>query len=108
MALLLRNLGHEVDVVHDGAAALKSVQATKPDVVLLDIGLPVLNGYEVAERLRQQPEFEDTHLFAVTGYGQPADCERSKLAGFDHHFVKPVNLAKLQELLGQVTHRVKK
>ena len=56
----------------------------------MDIGLPVLNGYEVAERLRQQPELNDMRLLAVSGYGRPDDCERSKLAGFDHRFAKPV------------------
>lgn len=102
MALLLRNLGHEVEVVHDGAAALQAVQVTKPDAVLMDIGLPVLNGYEVAERLRQHPELHDTCLLAVTGYGRPEDCDRSKLAGFDHHFAKPVNFPKLQALLSEL------
>jgi len=99
MSRLLQHLGHTVEIVQDGAAVLRAVQNTKPDVLLLDIGLPGMNGYEVAERLRQQADVGDLHLIAVTGYGQEKDRERSQLAGFDHHFVKPVDVVKLQELL---------
>jgi CheY-like chemotaxis protein len=96
MAILLRKLGHEVKVVHEGAAAI-----TKPDVVLMDIGLPGLNGYEVADRLRQQPELNAVRLIALSGYGQPQDCERSKMAGFEHHLVKPISFENLQAVLSE-------
>jgi PAS domain S-box-containing protein len=99
MATLLRKLGHEVAVVRDGSAALRAIQIFRPDVLLLDIGLPVINGYQVAERVRQQPELEHILLIALTGYGRQEDCERARAAGFDHHLVKPVDLVKLQELL---------
>jgi PAS domain S-box-containing protein len=99
MASLLRKLGHEVEVAHDGSAALRAIQIFRPDVLLVDIGLPVVNGYQVAERVRQQPELEHILLIALTGYGRQEDCERARAAGFDHHLVKPVDLVKLQELL---------
>jgi PAS domain S-box-containing protein len=103
MALLLRKLGHEVEVVHDGTAALEVVRTMKPDVLLLDIGLPGLNGYEVADRLRQDAVLSDLPVIAISGYGQPQDHERSKLAGFQRHLVKPVSPGDLQEALNQLT-----
>jgi CheY-like chemotaxis protein/two-component sensor histidine kinase len=103
MAMLLRKLGHEVDVVHDGAATLEAVRAVKPDVLLLDIGLPALNGYEVAERLRQDADLSDLPVIAISGYGQPQDRERSKVAGFQCYLVKPVSPGALQEALNQLT-----
>ena len=72
---------------------------SSPNVVLLDIGLPEMDGYEVARRLRQIPELKDVRLIAMTGYGQASDRERSAAAGFDDHLVKPVDPRKLQELL---------
>jgi PAS domain S-box-containing protein len=102
LGILLKRLGHSVDVVHDGAAALRAVAAAAPDVILLDIGLPTMNGYEVAERLRQQPELERLEIIAMTGYGQEEDIARSKKAGFNHHLVKPVSLVDLAKLLEQI------
>ncbi len=99
MAILLRKLGHEVEVVYDGSAALRAIQTFRPNVLLVDIGLPVINGYQVAERVRQQSELNHIRLIALTGYGQQEDCDRSCAAGFDHHLVKPIDLVKLQELL---------
>jgi PAS domain S-box-containing protein len=90
MAMLLRTLGHEVRVEHDGAAALRELTAQMPDVVLLDIGLPGLNGYEVAKRVRSQPGGQSVRIYALTGYGQEDDRRRSLEAGFDGHLVKPV------------------
>jgi PAS domain S-box-containing protein len=101
MAMLLRALGHEVDVVHDGSAAVQAVEKSKPDALLIDIGLPKLNGYEVAERLRQQPNLSDVRIIAISGYSQPKDYERSKLAGIDHHLVKPVSVETLQDVLSR-------
>jgi signal transduction histidine kinase/ActR/RegA family two-component response regulator len=90
---------HDVRVAHDGAAALEMANAYHPDVVLLDIGLPGMSGYQVARQLRLQPEFAHTLLVAVTGYGQEEDRRRSREAGFNHHLVKPVAPDALYELL---------
>jgi PAS domain S-box-containing protein len=99
--LLLKKHGHEVTVAHDGPAGLEAAQAFRPQAVLVDIGLPLLNGYEVASRLREQG-FSRELLVAVSGYGQLEDRERSRAAGFDHHLVKPVNHEDLLALLNDV------
>jgi PAS domain S-box-containing protein len=99
MAVLLQLWGYEVRVAHSGQDALPKAEAFQPEVVLLDIGLPGMNGYEVAQRLRAQPRFDKTILIAVTGYGQEGDRRRSKDAGFNHHLTKPVDPDALQRLL---------
>jgi PAS domain S-box-containing protein len=99
MALLLRASGHEVHTAHDGASALEQADAHKPEIVLLDIGLPGMSGYTVAKRLRDIPELGAVTLIAMTGYGQEEDRRRSRDAGFDHHLVKPIDLAVLAALL---------
>src|SRR5262249_56660029 len=83
VALLLRMEGHDVRVAHDGPAALAAVGAEPPDLVFLDIGMPVMNGYDVAQRLRQRPGLEHLLLVAMTGWGQEEDRRRSQEAGFD-------------------------
>jgi len=105
LAMLLKAAGHETATAYDGPTALKTAAACKPAVVLLDIGLPGLDGYEVAKRLRQQPALENLTLIALTGYGNEADHRRSKEAGFDHHLVKPVEFPKLQAILGTIAER---
>jgi PAS domain S-box-containing protein len=90
MAMLLRTVGHDVHVEHDGVEALKRLAADLPDIVLLDIGLPGIDGYEVARRLREQPGGDAVRIYAMTGYGQEEDRRRSLEAGFDGHLVKPV------------------
>jgi PAS domain S-box-containing protein len=99
LAMLLRLEGHEIRMEHDGLAAVEAAQAYAPDVILLDIGLPGLDGYEVARRLRVIPALADTVLVALTGYGQEEDRRRSATAGFDHHLVKPIDLQTLASLL---------
>ncbi|NQV26682.1 MAG: PAS domain S-box protein [Rhodopirellula sp.] len=99
LAMLLEASGHEVRIAHDGPTALQAAIDNKPDVVLLDIGLPGMDGNEVAKRIRQQPELENVVLVAMTGYGQDSDRKRSHEAGFDHHLVKPVELSALEKLL---------
>lgn len=97
LAMMLRKLGnHEVALAHDGLLALDAAAKFRPEIVLLDIGLPGLSGYEVAQRLREQPEFASTLLVALTGYGQEADRLRSREAGFDEHLVKPPALTSLK------------
>ncbi|MGZ3388193.1 MAG: ATP-binding protein [Isosphaeraceae bacterium] len=100
MAMLLRLSGHEVAVAHDGPAALRAAAAQRPQVALLDINLPGMDGYELARRLRSQPGLGQAVLVALTGWGQEED-RRSPEAGFDHHMVKPVDLSALQALLAQ-------
>jgi PAS domain S-box-containing protein len=101
--LLLRLYGHHVRVARTGPTALEMASASRPDVVLLDIGLPGMDGYEVARRLREKPEFKTVMLCALTGFTpSPADCQRQQQTGFDHHLVKPVKLETLLELFKAV------
>ncbi len=99
LADVLRALGHDVRTAHDGPAGLEAAADFRPDVALLDIGLPGLDGYEVARRLRRQPSFRSLVLAAMTGYGQEGDRRKARDAGFDHHLVKPVDPAALAPLL---------
>jgi CheY-like chemotaxis protein len=99
IALLLTAFGHEVETVHEGPAALARVGEFAPDAVLLDIGLPGMSAHEVAGRLRAMPDLKQPTLIAVTGYAQAEDRKRSIDAGFDYHFVKPVNFEALNTLL---------
>jgi CheY-like chemotaxis protein len=104
LAKLLRLAGHEVLVAHDGQRALELAAADRPTVMLLDIGLPGMDGYEVCRRMRQQG-FTDARIIAVTGYGQDRDRQRSREAGFDSHAIKPVEPSELMELVtGPVPH----
>jgi PAS domain S-box-containing protein len=99
LAMLLESLGAAAHVVNNGAAALAALDAFRPDVVLLDIGMPGMDGYEVAQRIRQQPQFNAVKLIAVTGWGLEADRRSSRASGFDHHLTKPIDIAALQALL---------
>jgi signal transduction histidine kinase len=102
LSALLRLWGHEVRVVHDGLAAIDAAREHRPEVVLLDIGLPGLDGYQVARRLREDPAMDGALLVAMTGYGQPEDRRRSREAGIHHHFVKPVEPFVLRTLLSNL------
>jgi two-component system CheB/CheR fusion protein len=104
VAMILRVSGYDVRCTYDGVSALDTAKAYHPDVVVLDIGLPGISGYEVARRLRLDPEFEATPLVAVTGYGQDVDRRRSRNAGIDYHLTKPVDPATLQQLLARPPH----
>jgi len=99
LALLLRFSGHEVHVAHEGEAALSLAETLLPDVVLLDVGMPGLDGYEVARRLRERPSTRDVVIIAVTGYGAEGDRRRARAAGFDHHLTKPVEVASVEDLM---------
>jgi CheY-like chemotaxis protein len=99
LALLLRMAGHEVQVAPDGPAAVREVQIASPDVVLLDIGLPGMSGWEVARWVTEQPAEKRPLLVAITGYGRDEDRKRSEEAGIDLHLVKPVNPDELLRLL---------
>jgi CheY-like chemotaxis protein len=100
-ARLLRLHGYEVQVARDGPEAITAALHWEPDFILLDIGLPGLDGYEVAERLRQEASLQKTVIIALTGYGQTEDRQRSREAGIDHHLLKPVDLAELLSLLSR-------
>ncbi len=102
LAMLLRFERHEVRTAHDGPAALEAAEAFRPEVVLLDLGLPEMDGYEVARRLRERAALKDVFLVALTGYGQEEDRRRSRESGFDRHLVKPVDPVQVQALLGSL------
>jgi DNA-binding response OmpR family regulator len=95
LALLLKISGHVARTAEDGAEALKAAETFRPEIILLDIGLPHMNGYEVAQRLRDEYS-QDLLLVAVTGYSRDEDLVRVREAGFDHLIVKPVSIDKLQ------------
>ncbi len=99
MAFVLELGGHEVRLAGDGLEALEVARAFRPQVVLCDIGLPKMDGYEVAEQLRLQPEFKQARLIALSGYGQEEDRRRARAAGFDYHLTKPVDPEALEALL---------
>lgn len=106
LSLLLSRLGsHQVFMAHDGMAALAVAQEQQPDIILLDIGLPKLDGFEVARQLRQHPEFHQIPLVAITGYGTRQDRQRTLEAGFDAHLVKPPSVEAIQTLLANVNPR---
>ena len=101
LALLLQLWGHDVRVAHDGLQAIEVARAFIPEIVLLDIGLPAVSGYEVAVWLRSMPVLDRALLVAVTAYGQEEDRRRSRQAGFDAHLVKPATPEALNALLKQ-------
>jgi CheY-like chemotaxis protein len=105
MAVLLRLYGHEVEVAGDGLTALQAVKASQPDVVLLDIGLPKLDGWLLAKQIRQKAALKRPFLVAISGYGTEADKQRSQESGIDVHLVKPVNPQELADLLRRFEDR---
>jgi len=102
LAILLTASHHEVRIAHDGPGALAAALDFQPVVLLLDIGLPGFDGYELAKRIREEPALQDTVLVAMTGYGRASDLQRSRDAGFNHHLVKPVDFAKVLKILTTV------
>jgi PAS domain S-box-containing protein len=102
LVMILELLGHHVRVVHDGIAALEAARANVPDIMLVDIGLPGMNGYEVAGAVRGEPDLKNIVLVALTGYGRPEDKAQALAAGFDYHLVKPVDLDALGDLVAQL------
>jgi PAS domain S-box-containing protein len=107
LGMLLDLMGNDIRMGHDGLEAMNLAREYRPDVVLLDIGLPKLNGYEVARSIRQEPWGERTVLIAVTGWGQEADRRRSRESGFDHHMVKPVDPDELMRILAGLERRAR-
>jgi CheY-like chemotaxis protein len=99
LTYMLRIAGHDVRTAYDGQQALEIAETYRPAVALVDLGMPRLNGYDTARRLRARPDGADLVLIALTGWGQPEDRNRSLAAGFDHHVVKPVDPSLLERLL---------
>ena len=102
LARTLQLKGHEVQTAYDGIEAVDVAARFKPDIVLLDIGLPRLSGYDVARRIRQLPDGKSTILIAITGWGQEEDRRQSQQSGFDMHLVKPVDPIALLKLLAEL------
>jgi CheY-like chemotaxis protein len=102
LALLLRMSGNETAMAHDGQAAVAAVESFRPDVVLMDISLPKLDGHDAARRIREEPWGKDVVLVALTGWGQEEDRRKSRDAGFDEHMVKPVDYDALMRFLHSV------
>ena len=102
MSMMLSIMGHETRTAHDGETAVATAETFLPDVVLLDIGLPKLNGYEVAQRIRAKAWGKSMYLIAVTGWGQEEDRQRSSEVGLNVHMVKPVEPAALEKLLAEL------
>ncbi len=105
MSYFLQSEGHSVVSASDGTSALSAALEDKPDVAILDIGMPGLNGYQVAERLREAGGATPVVLIALSGLGQDEDIRRAADAGFDRHFTKPVDIPALMKLLGEVADR---
>ena len=105
LAALLAAFGHEARAFYDGTAALAAAADDPPDAMLLDIGLPGISGYDVAQRVRASAQLRDVTLIAFTGYGQDDDRRRARAAGFDHHLVKPVDPAELEKLIASIPAR---
>jgi CheY-like chemotaxis protein len=99
LAMLLRMDGHDVSVVYDGRQAVATIDSFRPEIALLDVGMPELDGYEVAGRVRQGPLGTSITLIAVTGWGQASDKARAAAAGFNHHLTKPIELESLAKML---------
>lgn len=99
LTLLLEQSGFAVVTAHDGGEALARAEETHPAIALLDLALPVVDGYHVAETLRSGPGGDGLLLVAISGFGQPEDCARSRAVGFDHHLVKPIDCTELLKML---------
>jgi CheY-like chemotaxis protein len=105
LAMLLTLEGHEIYKAHDGAEAVRTAERVRPDIVLMDIGLPILNGYEACRRIRNHAWGAAITLVAITGWGQDEDREQSNAAGFDIHLVKPVDHDELLRVVGSARPR---
>ena len=105
LCMVLRMFGADADVVYDGEAALLAMEAKRPDIVLLDLSMPGMDGYEVAQRLRVNPEYDLVRLIALTGWGTDEDRIRSEAAGFSEHWVKPVAATTLKQLVSAELER---
>jgi two-component system, sensor histidine kinase len=101
LARLLKLLGNDIRIAHDGPAAITEALAFRPEFILLDIGLPGMDGFQIARAMRERADTAGALLIALTGYGQASDRQRSHEAGFDHHFVKPVSFDDIDRVIAQ-------
>jgi CheY-like chemotaxis protein len=99
LGIVVRTLGHEVQIARDGEGAIAMAEEFRPDLVLMDLGMPGMSGYEAAQRIRATPWGAGVRLVALTGWGQEEDKHRTREAGFDHHLVKPAKAAEIERLL---------
>ena len=106
LKMLLESEGYQVGTAADGISALAAIETEKPQVALIDIGLPELDGYGVAHRVREQLGSDAVRLIALTGYGQPSDRKKTRAAGFDEHLTKPVDLAELKQVLVRAAENI--
>ena len=106
LGMMLTIMGNETRTAHDGLAAVEAAAEFRPDMILLDIGLPKLNGYDACRRIREQPWVKGMVIVALTGWGQDEDKRRSREAGFDHHMVKPVDPDALMNLLTRLQRAI--
>jgi CheY-like chemotaxis protein len=102
---LFKRMGHEVRVAYDAAGAIRVMEEFLPDFALIDIGLPGVNGYDLARQLRDRPQFRHVTLIAQTGWGREEDRNQARDAGFDHHLVKPIDHQRLAEILANPASR---
>jgi CheY-like chemotaxis protein len=102
LCTMLRLLGNVVHMAHGGIEAIEKAAELRPDVILMDVGMPAMNGYEATRRIREQPWGRDTIVIALTGWGQEGDRVRSREAGCDGHLVKPVSLPDLEKMLAKL------
>jgi CheY-like chemotaxis protein len=107
LRVLLESMGHVVVEEADGGAAISAIEREHPDVALIDIGLPIMSGYEVARRVRENKQLDDIILVALTGYGRDTDIAAAKAAGFDAHVTKPADFQLLDEILSKRTGQQK-
>ena len=105
MGRLLEKLGHQVEVVESGAAAIQKLDDWKPELIFSDISMPGMTGYELARRIRQRPDTDGVFLVAMTGYGQSSDRDKALAAGFDKHLVKPVDIQQLRLVFNELGAR---
>src|SRR5262249_6793949 len=103
LQLVLRRYGHDVEVAHTGRAGVETARTWHPDVLLCDLGLPEMDGFEVASTRRQEPQTSALRMIAITGYGRPEDRQRSQEVGFELHLTKPVDPRDLQALLADAS-----
>ena len=104
LALWFETLGHQVETAHHGTQGISAAQGFEPDIVLLDIGLPDMDGYQVARKLREHPSTQRVWIIALSGYGQKKNSLSAESAGFDHYLMKPPNLSQLQKLIAEFQH----
>ncbi len=102
LVMLLESMGLDVEAANSGPAALVTIPDYRPNVILMDIGMPGMDGNEVARRIREQPQFDDMRLIALTGWGQEKDRRLSHESGFDYHLTKPVNFKVLKDLITSI------